>query len=72
MYRTIGMAWNGFKEACAQLEKAAQDLSTEDMALEKQVNAEQLEYEKQTLNIENSYLSIRKKRQNARDEVKRV
>ncbi|KAH7830663.1 putative formin-binding protein 1 [Monocercomonoides exilis] len=68
---TISIAWNGSKEAVAQIERGALDISKNDKSMMDQTKAELLDYEKTVKWIEDQYNFIKKKRQSALDDVTR-
>ena len=66
------MAWNGFKDVVEDIEKQSRLLHSEDSTLEKSVIAEHTEYKKRAEEIDSQYLTAKKERQTAQDDLKRV
>ena len=72
LYRTMGLAWNGFKGVTAQIEKFYEDLATIDTEVQKAFEAEHNNYQKETERIDNQFQILKKKRADAQDACRKV
>ena len=71
-FRTVGLAWNGFKDVISQIEKAYEDLTAKDEENKKTLEKFEKSYSDDAEAIDLQYQELKKKKAAAQDAMKKV